>query len=134
MKKSILCFMVVSLLCCLCVGCGKSSVEDARDKSIIKVDITTAEQIGKLVDIAIDEDANIKEQISSGYKKCNDVEGLVGAYLSGNEIPRSLENGDYYVKSENDIVKVVIATSEDEANKETEQYDGTQAGRAYISE
>ena len=132
MKKSILGLMVVLSLCILCVGCGKSEFDEAREKSMITADIKTAEQIGKILKIAID-DEKIENQINNGYKKCSDVDGLIGEYL-GQDNPLSLENGSYYIKSENDIIKVVIATSEDEANEVTEQYDGTKAGIAYVSE
>lgn len=133
MKKSILCLMVLVSLCVLCAGCGKSEVDEAREKSMITADIKTAEQIGKIVKIAIDNE-KIENQISNEYKKCSDVDGLIDEYLMGEDNPLSLENGNYYIKAENDIVKVVIATSKDEANEVTEQYDGTKAGIAYISE
>ena len=133
MKKSILCLMVLVSLCIFCVGCGKSEVDVAREKSMITADIKTAEQIVKIVKIAID-DEKIENQINNGYKKCSDVDGLIGEYLMGENTPLSLENGNYYIKAENDIVKVVIATSEEEANEVTEQYDGTKSGIAYVSE
>lgn len=133
MKKSILCLIAVLSLCVLCVGCGKSEVDEAREKSMITADIKTAEQIGKIVKIAID-DEKIENQISNEYKKCSDVDGLIGEYLMGEDKPLSLENGSYYIKSENGVIKVVIATSEEEANEVTEQYDGTKAGITYVSE
>lgn len=134
MKKSILCLMALMALCVFCVGCGKSEVDVAREKSIVNADIVNAKKIGKIVKIAI-EDEKIENQIIDGFKKCSDVDGLMGDYLvPGEDELLSLENGGYYVKAENGVVKVVIATSEDEANEATEQYDGTKAGIAYVSE
>lgn len=136
MRKSILCLVMVISLCIFVSACGKSEVDIARDKSIINADIVTAKQIGQLVEIAVEEEVEIKEQISNGYKKCSDVDGLIEKFLAGDNKPLSLENGDYYIKAENDVVTVVIATSEDEANelKESEKYDGKKAGIAYISQ
>ena len=133
MKKSILYLMVLLSVCVLCVGCGKSKVDEARDNSMINADVVIAKQIGKIVKIAID-DEKIENQIIDGFKKCSDVDGLIGVYLAGEDKPLSLENGDYYIKVENGIVKVAIATSEDEANEATEEYDGAKAGIAYVAE
>lgn len=136
MKKSVLSFVMVFTLCIFVSACRKSEVDMARYNSMVNADIVTAKQIGKIVEIAIEEDAEIKEQISNAYKKCSDVDGLIEKFLAGADKPLSLENGEYYIKTENDLVNVAIATSEEEANeiKDLAIYDGSKAGIAYISQ
>ena len=120
------------------VGENYILVQDPESGNTYRVnaDIVTAKQIGKIVEIAIEEDVEIKEQISNAYKKCSDVDGLIEKFLAGDDKPLSLENGEYYIKTENDLVNVAIATSEEEANeiKDLAIYDGSKAGIAYISQ
>ena len=136
MQKSILSFAMVFILCIFVSACGKSEVDMARDNSMVNAHIVSAKQIGMIVEVAIEEDSKIKEQISNVYKKCSDVDGLIEKFLAGDDKPLSLENGEYYIKLEDNLVNVAIATSEEEANKikEPAAYDGSKAGIAYISQ
>lgn len=139
-KKIIIGLCIAVLLIAILFVGGKTllevvpNVSGITDETLLKSDLNTAELLGKTTRIWINEKSEHESLISRKYQKYDEIGDLQEYIIKCN--PKCLKNSAYYVNLENGIIKVVIATSEEEANKvdaKEVDYDGTKSGLAYIN-
>ena len=135
MKKLLVIFMFV-LISGVFVGCG-SNTQDTFESAKLRVDVTTAGQIGKAVkiwDAEYNNDSYLKDAIESSgsvlstdWTKVSDL-GKIEDYVYIDNTNLVLENGEYYVaKTADEEYKIVVGVSNNNGTDLTAPKDVTKA-------
>ena len=107
------------------------NLTSVQERSQVNADIWTAEKIGRGIEIwQIDNRTGVSENAIE-YDELSNIE----KYIMPDMIPNSLEDGEFYVVSDNGKIKVAIAKEAEDIDGLTGDavnYDGTGAGWAYV--
>jgi len=107
------------------------NLTSVQDRSQVNADIRTAEQIGKSIVIWRVDGKN--REVPTTVTEYNKLENI-DEYTYTDSKPNSLEEGEFYVVSDNGTIKIAIAKEASEVSKleANDMYEGSGAGWAYV--